>query len=148
MIVALIKDIVEALPVSESPNVFPTFKHGEKEFQNFIADELTGVLVFLDEPITSNDSIKGGGYIEESYPISMMFVDKADLDWTPEQHQEVILQMRALAKRFLNRLVGNENVRNLTGVTRTDVKNVLDLNASGVILRLTIVPFNSDSACQ
>jgi hypothetical protein len=66
MIVQIIKDIAEALPVTESPNTFATFRHGEKEFQNFIADEITGVLIFLDEPITSNDSIKKGGYIKKN----------------------------------------------------------------------------------
>jgi hypothetical protein len=148
MIVQIVKDIAEALPVTESPNTFATFKHGEKEFQNYIADELEGVLIFLDEPITSNDSIKKGGYIEEEYPISMIFADKTELDWTPEQHQEVILEMRALAKRFINRLVSSQLIRRVNPVvTRVDFKNLFNSNISGVILRITIVPFNDDSAC-
>jgi hypothetical protein len=148
MIVQIVKDIAEALPVTESPNTFATFKHGEKEFQNYIADELEGVLIFLDEPITSNDSIKKGGYIEEEYPISMIFADKTELDWTPEQHQEVILEMRALAKRFINRLVSSQLIRRVNPVvTRVDFKNLFNSNISGVILSFTIVPFNDDSAC-
>jgi hypothetical protein len=150
MIVALIKQIAEGLPVSESPNVYPTFIHGEREIQIYLADEILGVTISLDEPIISNDIIKQGGYIEEEYPIIMMFTDKTELDYTPEQHQTVILQMRALSKRFLNRLLSStygENVREVKLVSRTDIKNVFDTNKSGVILRLTVVPFNSDTAC-
>jgi hypothetical protein len=149
MIVQIVKDIAEALPVTESPNTFATFKHGEKEFQNYVADELEGVLIFLDEPITSNDQVKQSGYIEEEYPISMIFGDKTELDWTPEQHQEAILRMRSLSKRFINRLVGSPLIRVVRPtVARIDFKNLFDVNISGVILRITVVPLNEDSACQ
>lgn len=150
MIVALIKGIAEALPVTESPNTYPTFIHGEREIQNYLADELAGVTISLDEPITSNDFIKKGGYIEEEYPVTIMFTDKSELDNTPEEHQVIILQMRALSKRFVNRLMSStygENVREVKNMTRTDVKNIFDVNKSGVILRLTIVPFNTDTPC-
>jgi hypothetical protein len=149
MIVQIVKDIAEALPVTESPNTFATFKHGEKDFQNYVADELQGVIIFLDEPITSNDQVKKSGYIEEEYPISMIFGDKTELDWTPEQHQETIIRMRALAKRFINRLVGSPLIRNVRpSITRVDFVNLFDVNISGVILRITVVPLNEDSACQ
>jgi hypothetical protein len=149
MIVQIVKDIAEALPVTESPNTFATFKHGEKDFQNYVADELQGVIIFLDEPITSNDQVKKSGYIEEEYPISMIFGDKTELDWTPEQHQETIIRMRALAKRFINRLVGSPLIMNVRpSITRVDFVNLFDVNISGVILRITVVPLNEDSACQ
>jgi hypothetical protein len=150
MIVGIIQALVEALPLGTSPETYPTFKLGEKEFQNFISDEIEGTIVYLDEPITSNDVITQGGYIEETYPITMLFATKSELDWTPEQHQEVILSMRALSKRFLNRLTTKSiapNVRSVSAVSRTDIKNIFDVNLSGVIMRLTIVPFNSDGSC-
>lgn len=150
MIVGIIQDIVEALPLSTSPETYPTFKHGEKEFQNYVADEIDGTVVFLDEPITSNDTITQGGYIEESYPITLLFAKKSELDDTPEQHQVYILEMRALAKRFLNRITNKTiapGVRSVSNVTRTDIKNIFDVNLSGVILRLTVVTVNSDDAC-
>lgn len=148
MIVALIKSIVEALPLTDSPEAYPTFVHGEKEFQNFIADEIEGTLVFLDAPITSNDRPTKGGYIEESYPISMLFLAKSELDYTPEQHQVIIQQMRALRRRFINRLQANANVREVNGISTIDVVNIFDVNLSGVIYRLNVIPFNTDTACQ
>jgi hypothetical protein len=151
MIVSLIRGIIEELPVEEDGSVYPIFLHGEKEIQNAISDEIDleakEAAVYLDEPIRSNDNITKGGYIEETYPIEMLFVKKSQLDWTPEQHQVVILEMRDLRRRFLNRLASNSNVRSVSGVTTIDIKNIFNVNLSGVILRLTVVPFNSNSAC-
>jgi hypothetical protein len=79
----------------------------------------------------------------------MLFADKSEIDWTPEQHQVVILEMRALAKRFINRLVASPLIRSVRPtVTRVDIKNLFDKNISGCFLRITIVPLNDDSACQ
>lgn len=148
MIVGIIRDIVEALPVNESPLIYPAFMHGERDIQNAIADEVESeVMVFLDEPITSNDIIKQGGYIEEQYPITMLFAKRSELDYTPEQHQELIIEMRYLSKRFLNRITSNQGIRSVSSVSRVDIKNIFDVNLTGVVLRITVVPFNSDSAC-
>jgi hypothetical protein len=148
MIVQIIKNIAEALPVTESPNTFATFKHGEKEWQNFISDEITGVRIFLDEPIRSNDNVRQGGLIEESYPLFILFADKSEVDWTPEQHEVVISQMRTLSNRFINRLNSDNGVRSFTSVSKQEVKNVYDTNLSGVIISITITPFSNYTACQ
>jgi hypothetical protein len=148
MRVQIIKNIAEALPVTESPNTFATFKHGEKEWQNFISDEITGVRIFLDEPIRSNDNVRQGGLIEESYPLFILFADKSEVDWTPEQHEVVISQMRTLSNRFINRLNSDNGVRSFTSVSKQEVKNVYDTNLSGVIISITITPFSNYTACQ
>ena len=147
MIIQIIKAIAEALPVTESPTTFPTFKHGEKSWQNFISDEITGVRIYLDEPIRSNDNVRQGGLIEESYPVFLLFADKSELDWTPEQHEVVISQMRNLANRFINRLTSANGVRSFTNVSKQEVKNVYDAGLSGIILSITITPFSNYTAC-
>ena len=45
----------------------PSFYHGVKSYQNLVADEesfAAAPAVYLDEPITSYDDIKQGGYID------------------------------------------------------------------------------------
>jgi hypothetical protein len=146
-IVTTIQDIVEALPLVVGGSIYPTFIHGEKSYQNLIADEIQNVMVFLDEPITSNDTLTKGGYIEESYPLSMLFVNKTELDFTPDEHRVIIDAMRDLSKRFILRLQANSNIRTVNSSTRIDITNIFNVNLSGVILRINVVPFNSDAAC-
>ncbi len=146
-IVTTIETIVNALPLVAEGNTYATFLHGEKSFQNLKADEIQNTIVFLDEPITSEDQLKKSGYIEEEYPLSMFFANKSELEFTPAQHRVIIDAMRVLSKRFLLRLQANSNIRDVKKVTRVDIVNVFDVNLSGVILRCTVVPFNSDGAC-
>lgn len=146
-IVTTIESIVGGLPLVAGGSTYPTFLHGEKSYQNLIADEITNTMVFLDEPITSEDTLTQGGYIEEGYPLSMLFVKKTELDFTPAQHRVIIDEMRELSKRFILRLQANTNIRFVLKCTRTDITNIFDVNLSGVILRVTVVPKNSDGAC-
>jgi hypothetical protein len=146
-IVTTIESIVGALPITAGGSTYPTFVHGEKSWQNLQADEIQNVVVFLDEPITSNDVLTQGGYIEEEYPLSMLFVNKTELDFTPDQHRVIIDAMRELSKRFILRLQANSNVRSVKNSIRVDVTNIFDVNLSGVILKIVVVPYNSDGAC-
>jgi hypothetical protein len=146
-IVAIIEDIVNALPIEANGSTYPTFIHGEKSWQNLAADEVENVIVFLDEPITSNDLLTQGGYIEEEFPLSMLFVNKTEMEYTPAQHRVIIDSMRELSKRFLLRLQANSGVRFVKTSIRIDVVNIFDVNLSGVILKVVVVPFNQDGAC-
>jgi hypothetical protein len=146
-IVTTIESIVGALPIEANGSTYPTFVHGEKSWQNLVADEIQDVIVFLDEPITCNDQLKQGGYIEEEYPLSMLFVNKTELDYTPAQHRVIIDAMMTLSKRFLLRLQANSNIRSVKNSVRIEVTNIFDVNLSGVILKVLVVPFNEDGAC-
>ena len=86
IMIALIQSIVASLT---GP---PLFYHGTAAWQNLNADnaELKDGIVYLDEPITSDDDIKQSGYIEETYPIKLLFLKKSKLKWTPVQQQLVI----------------------------------------------------------
>jgi hypothetical protein len=146
-IVTTIESIVGALPIEAEGSTYPTFLHGQKSYQNLISDEIQNVMVFLDEPITANYDLKQSGYIEEGYSLSMLFVNKTELDFTPAQHRVIIDAMRVLVKRFLLRLQANSNIRFVRNAEGIDITNIFDVNLSGVILRVTVVPFNSDGAC-
>lgn len=127
----------------------PTFIHGDKGYQNLISDELnieTGV-IYLDEPISSNDSFKQSGYLEETYPLKLLFAKKTELDWTPAQHQVIIQECREMRREFMVLLQNNSSVQSFKSSKTTDIQNLFDINLSGVYLELEVVPFNVAANC-
>ncbi len=128
----------------------PVFYHGTSKWQNLNADkaDLDDGIVYLDEPITSDDDLTQGGYIEEAYPLRLMFLKKSKIDWPPTQNKVIISEMRTLRRKFLNKLQDDAGVRYVSDVVTTDVMNVLDANLSGVLVEVTVTPFNSESACS
>jgi len=128
----------------------PHFYHGVKSYQDLEADDEsfdTAPAVYLDEPIISYDDIKQSGYIEESYPLKLLFIDKSEPDWTPVEHQVVIAKMRTLRREFLNKLQQQDSVRHVADSKTTDVINLFDANISGVMLEVTIYLYNTESSC-
>jgi hypothetical protein len=139
--ISLIKTIVEALTGN------PSFYHGIKGWQNLEADDESFPAVYLDEPIISYDDIKQSGYIEESYPLKLLFIDKSHPDWNPIQHQVVITAMRLLRREFLNKLQQNDDIRHIASSQTTDVMNLFDANVSGVFVEVTVYFYNQESSC-
>lgn len=135
------------------------FIYGKTGFQNLVADEALELveskyLIFLDEPITSNDEFTQGGAVFSPYNVKMMFAKKSDLGWTYEQHDVVIAQMRSVSRDFILRLLasvnsedGSKNIKSIANVSRTNVQNVLDVNLSGVVCSFQITPYNDDGIC-
>jgi hypothetical protein len=120
-IVTTIESIVGALPIVANGSTYPEFIHGDKFYQNLVADEIQNMTVFLDEPISSDDVLTQGGYIEEQYPLFMFFgrpIDK--LDPTPAEWRAVVDEMREISKRFILRLQANENIRFVRSSRRID----------------------------
>lgn len=142
-----IKTLISSI-ISGLGSPAPTFIYGTKSWQNLVADNSVLPVVFLDEPVKSNDTIKAGGYIEESYPLTFLFLDKTEMDYIPAQHDTVINSMRILRREFIIALENNENTQGLRNIITTDVMNIFDCNLSGVLLQLTYVPYNlTDSVC-
>jgi hypothetical protein len=149
----LLKSIAETLSV---PNVFI---YGKKGFQNLMADEALALtenncLIFLDEPISSEDNFTQGGAVQTKYKINMMFAQKSQFDWTFEQHDDVVSQMRSASRDFILRLLasinpddGSHNIKSVANVNRTNVQNIFDVNLSGVLCSFNIIPFNDDAIC-
>lgn len=143
-----VADIVSTLQVEgSSPPVAPTFIHGNKGWQNLLADEVQNDIIFLDEPVTSNDNYRQSGLLEESYNLSLVFLTKSELDFAPEQQKPLIARMRRLRLAFLNKL-SRTNLRNTNFNVRTiDVVNILNVNLTGVIVMLTITPIDPQPQC-
>lgn len=142
---------IKGISATLAPEV--TFGYGEREWQNLLADKDNFPVVYLDEPVFSEDKILAGGVIDVNYRISMVFLDQTALDWTPEQHDEVISRMRTLARQFVIKLSESKDIyerrimKSVTGIRRTNIKNIFDLNASGCVLEFTFTPLGGDSIC-
>ena len=143
--------IIESVVADLTPK--PEFLYGFKSWANLKADEKKFPIVILVEPITSDDTFHQGGLVDSSYPIFMLFLDKTELDWTPEEHRVVVDAMRDLRRQFILKLrmlknANGEHVfKSVAEVRTTDTFNELDANASGVGINFTATPLNSDSVC-
>ncbi len=148
MIVTIIKDIVEAIPLGTSPETYPFFVHGDKSFQNLVSDEITDeAIVYLDEPLNWSLDLKKSGYIEEVYKLSLFFGGKTQIDFTPDQHRTEIEKMLTMCRRFISILQSRDNIRTVKDASCFDVINMFDANRSGVVLNVTIVPFIDTPVC-
>lgn len=133
---AIVKAIIAALPIPGS------FLFGWKSFQNFKADEEPIFPIrYMDSPIVSNDSLKQSGLIESDFPLTIFFGDKTALDWTPEQHDVIIQVQRAAAAKFITACQNHPEIHFVKSAKRTEMVNVFDLNLSGVVLEITLTPF-------
>jgi hypothetical protein len=146
-----IVSIIETAVLGLTPK--PTFIHGFKSWANLKADEKKFPCVILVEPIRSTDTFRQGGLVDSSYPLFMLFLDRAELAYTPEQHRPIIDAMRDLRRQFILKLKESKNTYNehifkdITNVETTDTFNELDVNASGVFITFIATPLNSDSVC-
>jgi len=138
----IVEDIISNLTVPGS------FRFGWKSFQNLKADEEgTFPLRYLDSPTTSNDSIKQSGLIEEDYPLTIAFLDKSELDFTPIQHEVIIAAQRVQRREFVTKCQNDQRIHFVKNMKTTDVVNIFDLNLSGIVLEITLTPFDEGKAC-
>jgi len=148
-IVTLIESIVADLDPSAS------FIHGNKSWQNIKADVPKGAIVFLDEPIFSNDTFHQGGLVDASYPLRMLFLTHSQHADAPEQSRVHIDEMRELRRQFVLRLKAKLNAsrekifKEVSNVQTTDLINAreFDRYLTGCLVSLIAVPLNSDSVC-
>ena len=149
----LIKDITETLTVPDSsPSVTPNFCEGWKGWQNLAVDEVENDSVILDWPINSSDEYRKSGLLESDYKLTIAFMGLSQLDWSPEEHKVVIARCRILMQKFINKLSsytvdGDRPIREFTVTNTTDVINMFNVNLSGVVLSVSITPFNLSSRC-
>lgn len=143
--------VIESIVSELTPK--PEFIYGFKSWANLQADEKPFPVVILVEPIISDDTFHQGGLVDSSYPMFMLFLDKTELDYTPEQHRSAVDAMRELRRQLILRLKAKKNsdgdhvFKSITNVRTTDTFNELDANSSGVSVNFTAVPLNSDSIC-
>lgn len=129
----------------------PDLVVGSKSFQNAMADNknFKDGFVTLVTPIARNGRNEKSGYKSRKYPLELMFLFKSQLDWTPLEHDtKCIIPATELVDQFIERLTQNPNIDEVElNFSELEVINVFDVNASGIILKLTVKPYNIKSIC-
>lgn len=134
-----IKQIVESTDYS--------FGSGERDWQNLIADEQTAPCVYLDEPISSNFEVLSSGAIQEVFELKLVIMRKSQLDWTPDQHGQVIELTRQEARKLTILLNNSDIVKSFSNPQILEFKNLFDSNVSGVFMTSKITFYNDASVC-
>lgn len=131
------------------------FYYGEKAWQNLIADDTTFPLISVDFIPTVEFSLGVSGYIGETYPLSIYFGYKSELDWTTIEHEEVIESAKTAAREFISRLQkysdanGNKLFDSISFVKadRVILRPNDDVGTSGVLLALNVKKNVNYSVC-
>jgi hypothetical protein len=134
-----IKDLVESTTYN--------FGRGERDWQNFIADYEIAPSVYLDEPISSTFEVTKSGAIQEVFDLKLVIMRKSQLDWTPEQHGEVIELARQEARKLTILLNNSDVVKSFTNPKVLEFINLFDSNVSGVFFTAQISFYDNDSVC-
>lgn len=152
-----ILDITDALNmVAAATGTGLPLSYGTRYEQNKDADNATFPKVYLDEPLTSHETIRSNGNTSTVYEVKLFFADKAQPDATPPQQRQTIMQMRALAKEFITRLQQQTytderrifNLQSGTQFTLTDVVNLpYDVGLTGVLLEIDLPVFDYNANC-
>ena len=123
------------------------FGRGERDWQNFIADYEIAPSVYLDEPISSIFEVTKSGAIQEVFDLKLVIMRKSQLDWTPEQHGEVIELARQEARKLTILLNNSDAVKSFTNPKVLEYTNLFDSNVSGVFFTAQISFYDNDSVC-
>lgn len=136
-------DFIQAL-VEQTPY---NFGKGEQSWQNYLADNDALPAVYLDEPISSKFKIIQGGGVQEVYELKMLILHKSQLDWTSQQHGEVIELARQEARKLTILINESESVKTFLDPKILEFKNLFDANLSGVILSSEITFYSNSGIC-
>jgi hypothetical protein len=136
-------NFIKALVESTTYN----FGRGERDWQNFIADYQIAPSVYLDEPISSTFEVTNSGAIQEVFDLKLVIMHKSQLDWTPEQHSEVIELARQEARKLTILLNNSDVVKSFTNPKVLEYINLFDSNVSGVFFTCQISFYDNASVC-
>jgi hypothetical protein len=125
---------------------------GTNAWQNLLLDETKFPAVCFDMPKVEYNLPKSG-FIGEKYPITIYVCYKSELDWTGLQHEVVIEKANTATRELITRLQnykdadGNRLIDNIEFVGADRVKNVFNVNTSGIMLQLKIQPTINKAVC-
>jgi hypothetical protein len=139
-----VSTIVSQIQVDNTPF---TFAHGESDWQNMMADEQNYPVVYLDEPISNDFLLLNSGAIQEFYPIKLVLLYKTELDFNPDQHDQVIQKARLAARKFISLCANAEEVKEVKNSKGVEIINLFDANTSGMVLNLDLHFYNFEAVC-
>lgn len=143
---ASITSIVQALVTAVSEDI--TFLKGDSAFQNFLADKVEDFpIALMDTPIKFNVTHRQSGYKEIEYSVMIMFADKTVLEAADADRRTVIDVQTGYMLDFISACERNTDVRTFSAQGGYELHDVFDVNVSGVVLEINIVPKNDRSIC-
>ena len=146
MIISIISNLVSGM--TSGTDTF-TFGFGAEYFANLDLDEAIFPVVYLDQPIPIDFEAHQSGFIAEEYPITLFFMYKSELDYTPTQHDVNCIQPARLAVRqFISVCQASELIDSIdVNGQALEFFNLLDVNVSGISIPLNIKPSINASVC-
>ena len=124
-----------------------TFYHGEREFQNLRDDEVDFPVIYLDEPLESEDNYTPGGFIYENYTLSIgFFVRLEKLEELPKHRYPKIKDMRELRRKFLSRFRAKKGIKEITNVRTLNISDLFDAGLTGCLLTMNANTMNLDDS--
>jgi len=122
------------------------YDFGDKGWQNLQADEQASEFVWLLDPVQFN--FVDTTFMQESYPVVIMFLKKTKLDATPQQLDAATDAMRMHVRSFVNYAVSQKQlVKAITDLRSIEIHHALDADYSGWMLYATIQPYATESTC-
>lgn len=150
MIISVIEHIVNQLDVD---GVKYGFGHGGSHWSNLVNDEFDfgefQGTCFLDQPITTEYQLTAGGYIGEFYPVTIFFMIKSEMDWTPQEHEEKCINPANNAVRQFISICQSRTdlIDEIQNPTALEFINLLDVGVSGKSLTIKIKPRINSGVC-
>jgi len=150
MIISIIEQLVNQLNVN---GVTFGFGFGPSHWANLLEDEFDfgdfKALVFLDQPITTDYQLTAGGFIGEFYPITLFFMFKSELDFTPTEHDVNCIEPANNAIRQFISICQSRNdlISEVSDPSALEFVNLLDVNVSGKSLSIKLKPEINASVC-
>lgn len=150
MIISIVEQLVAQLNVD---GVTYDFNHGALHWANLLNDEFefsdSKGIVFLDQPITTEYQLTAGGYIGEFYPITLFFILKSELEYTPQDHElNCIEPANNAIRQFISICQSRDDlIDEISTPTALEFTNLLDVNVSGKSLSIKIKPRINTGVC-
>ena len=142
-IVTIVEECVAL--VDHSPEI--TFLHDVNNLARIQSDNAVFPAAILDEPITFTMILNQSGYLETVYQIVVSFGSKTEMDDTADNVNTVTEEMKGYADEFVRKLMAHANVSRVVSVEGVRFSNFLDVNLSGVLLTIQLVPKHLDEGC-
>lgn len=148
MIITVCSTLVGQMTANGIPAGGYKFGHGPAWYRNAVADHKNFPFVFLDTPLKANLELLASGAIGRVYPAVLFFMGLSKPDWTPEQHdQNVIQPMRLASNNFISLAQASALIDSVKNAKETEFINMLDTNVSGVMLNIDIKPRSNNKVC-
>lgn len=149
MIITVLDTVVSQMTANSQTAGTYEFVLGDPATINADIDEMNYCLVAAVQPIANDLSLEQGGYKSRTYDLLLWFLMKTDTDETPVQMDaNAITPARNAVIDFINRLEEHADVDSVDkNAKEMEVLRFLDLNTSGIILRIKVKLRSTNTTC-